>query len=273
MNEADWGRYPIERRTGEIERLHLQGAAIAPDTAIMLDRIGVGPGWQCLDLGCGPRGITDLLSERVGASGRVVGLDADSAFLHYARARAPANVEFVEGNAYETGLPGGGFDFVHSRFVASTAGHPERLLAEAARLTRPGGIVALQEPDIDTFRCFPPLPAWDRLKSAIEMVFTAIGGDVHLAHRLYPLMRHAGIEDVQFRPFFLGVRAGDPMAEFLPWTIESLRKPMVEGGFMQPSEIDAAVAQCCAHLAHPDTIFTTYTVAQVWGRVPVRPGN
>ena len=32
----------------------------------MLDRIGVGPGWRCLDIGCGPGGITGLLSERVG---------------------------------------------------------------------------------------------------------------------------------------------------------------------------------------------------------------
>lgn len=267
MDEADWGNYPIERRTGEIERLHLQGAAIAPDTAIMLDRIGVGPGWKCLDLGCGPRGITDLLSERVGASGRVVGLDADPVFLQYARERAPANVAFVEANAYRTGLPDAGFDFVHSRFVASTAGNPDRLLIEAIRLTRPGGVVALQEPDIDTFRCFPPLPAWDRLISAIENIFTTIGGDVHLAQRLYALARHAGLEDVQFRPFFLGVRPGDPLADFLPWTIESLRKSILEHRLMTADEIDAAVAECRAHLSRPDTVFTTYAVAQVWGRV------
>ena len=45
---------------------------MAPDTLVMLDRIGVKSGWACLDIGCGPRGITDLLSERVGANGRVV---------------------------------------------------------------------------------------------------------------------------------------------------------------------------------------------------------
>jgi hypothetical protein len=44
------GSYPIEHRTGEIERLRIQGDALAPDTRTMLGLIGVGPGWKCLDL-------------------------------------------------------------------------------------------------------------------------------------------------------------------------------------------------------------------------------
>ena len=97
--------YPIERRTGEIERLQVQAAAMAPDCAVMLDRIGVNAGWRCLDLGCGPGGITALLSERVGPTGRVVGFDADEAFLEHARRTAAPNVMFVAGDAYHTGLP------------------------------------------------------------------------------------------------------------------------------------------------------------------------
>jgi SAM-dependent methyltransferase len=74
MAKAFAGHYPIEHRAGEIERLRIQAEAIAPDTRTMLDRIGVKPGWRCLDIGCGPGGITGLLSERVGPGGRVVGL-------------------------------------------------------------------------------------------------------------------------------------------------------------------------------------------------------
>src|ERR1051326_1228095 len=75
----------------------------------MLDRIGVAPGWHCLDLGCGPRGITDLLSVRVGPAGRVVGFDADAVFLdharQYANSRGFLNVEFMRGDVFRTGLP------------------------------------------------------------------------------------------------------------------------------------------------------------------------
>jgi ubiquinone/menaquinone biosynthesis C-methylase UbiE len=119
-------------------------------------------GWACLDIGCGPRGITDLLSARVGRAGRVTGLNRDDAFLEYARRHAPDNVAFRRGDVCGSDLPAGSFDLVHMRFVASTAGSPERLLQEAARLARPGGIVALQEPDGAALHCYPPHPAWDR---------------------------------------------------------------------------------------------------------------
>ena len=83
------GSYPIARRTGEIERLRIQADAMEFDAGVMLDRIGVGPGWRCLELGCGPGGIMHLLSSRVGPTGRVVGLDADAVMLEAARAWAP----------------------------------------------------------------------------------------------------------------------------------------------------------------------------------------
>src|SRR4029078_10500940 len=101
-----------------------------------------------------PGGITGLLSERVGPSGRVVGLDAEPVFLAEARGHAGANNEFFEGNAYSADLPAGTFDLVHLRFVASTAGEPEALLKEARRLARPGGIVVLHEPDMGVRDCF-----------------------------------------------------------------------------------------------------------------------
>ena len=260
------GNYPIEHREGEIERLHIQADAMAPDTLMMLNRIGVRPGWTCLDLGCGPRGITDLLSERVGPSGRVVGLDKDQDFLAYARAHAPGNVEFRHGDAYATGLPTGQFDLVHMRFIASTAGEPEALLREAKRLARPGGVVALQEPDVATFACYPPHPVWDRLMTAMLGVFADVGADIYLARRLYMLARQAGLADVQYRPFLLGIRSTDPMADHLPATMESLRSTILGRGLLSEAELPVLLDQCRRHLRDPGTATTSFMVAQVWGR-------
>ncbi len=268
MSAARSGRYPIERRAGEIERLHIQSAAMAPDCAAMLGRIGVAAGWACLDLGCGPGGITALLSEHVGPSGRVVGLDADPVFLDHARQRAQGNVELILGDAYHPDLPSGTFDLVHMRFLASTAGEPEALLREAIRLARPGGIVAVQEPDTAALNCYPPHPAWDRLKTALEGAFASVGADIRLARRLFGLARGVGLADVQYRPFLVGVRSCDAMTDYLPSTVESLRNTIVDRGLMEASELDLALASCRAHLANPDTVFTSYVVAQVWGRTP-----
>jgi len=273
MPETPQGYYPIERRAGEIERLHIQGDALAPDTSIMLDRIGVRPGWRCLDLGCGPRGIVDLLGIRVGPTGRVVGLDADPVFLDHARqhanSRGFANIEFVSGDVYGSGLPAGDFDLVHTRFVASTVGNPERLLQESVRLTRPGGIVAFQEADMFTLNCYPAHPDWERLKRAFAEVFPYIGGNPRPPHDLYRLLRQSGLEGVQYRPFLVGFHSRDPMADYLPATMESVRSALIERHLIIPSELDAAVAACRAHLADSDTVSTYHTVVQVWGTRPL----
>ena len=268
MSDTFSGRYPIERRAGEIERLRVQSAAFARDVEVMLDLIGVRAGWSCLDLGCGPGGITEPLARRVGPAGRVVGLDKDAEFLAHARARAPANAEFRQGDAYASDLPDGSFDLVHMRFLASTSGEPERVIGEAIRLCRAGGAVALQEPDCATLNCYPPHPAWETLKRAVIGAFSGIGGDVHLGQRLYRLVRQLGLVDVQYRPVLIGVRSVDPMADYLPATAESLRGTVTKLGLLSGDEFRKVLAEARQHLQKPDTVFTLYTVAQVWGRKP-----
>jgi methyltransferase family protein len=165
-------------------------------------------------------------------------------------------------------LSAGHFDLVHMRFVASTAGNPERLLKEAIRLAKPGGVVALQEPDGSTLNCYPPHPAWDRLKAALMGVFSGVGADLGLARAIYFLVRQTELEDVQYRPFLVGVRSMDPMVDYLPSTVESLRGAIIKLGLISEAEFPELLAACRSHLRQPDTAFTMYTVAQVWGRKP-----
>jgi SAM-dependent methyltransferase len=268
LSDTFSGRYPIERRAGEIERLHIQSAAFARDVEVMLDLIGVSEGWSCLDLGCGPGGITEPLGRRVGPSGRVVGLDKDTEFLAYARARALANVDFRQGDAYASDLPPDNFDLVHMRFLASTAGDPDHVIREAIRLCRPGGVVALQEPDCATLNCHPSHPAWEKLKSAVIGAFSGVGGDVYLGHRLYGMVRQLGLVDVHYRPVLIGVRSVDPMVDYLPATVESLRGMIAKLSLLSDDELPKLLAEARQHLQKPDTVFTLYTVAQVWGRKP-----
>jgi SAM-dependent methyltransferase len=261
------GRYRIARRVGEVERLALQNAVLAPETDHLLDRIGVGAGWICLDLGCGPGGITGALSARVGPGGRVTGLDYDPVFVETAAQAAAANTSFITGNAYATGLPGASFDLVHMRFIGSTAGEPDRLVAEARRLVRPGGFVAAQEADFATLACFPPDPAWATLVAAFRGCFPWTASDPE-AHQVYRLMRAAGLEEVGYRPVLVGVRSSDPWIDYLPSTVESLRPSIIARGLLTDEALDAALEACRAHLAAPDTIFTSFTIVQTWGQLP-----
>jgi ubiquinone/menaquinone biosynthesis C-methylase UbiE len=69
--------YVLGHTPEEYERLRDQASMWEPDTARLLDRIGLSDGDRCLDVGCGPGETMRLMAERVGAAGEVVGLDAD----------------------------------------------------------------------------------------------------------------------------------------------------------------------------------------------------
>ena len=61
--------YALGREPGESARLQRQSEELRPDSAALLDRVSLGPGQAAIDLGCGPRGILDLLAERVAPAG------------------------------------------------------------------------------------------------------------------------------------------------------------------------------------------------------------
>lgn len=92
--------YVLASGAAEVERLRLQARVWETEAQAMLDRIGVRPGWRCVDLGCGAMGILGPLSRRVGAEGRVVGVDNDPKQLAGARAYAEeagwANVDVLD---------------------------------------------------------------------------------------------------------------------------------------------------------------------------------
>jgi hypothetical protein len=56
------------------------------------------------------------------------------------------------------------------------------------------------------------------------------------------------------------------MTDFMPATAESMRGALLQHGLMTQADLESALAACRRHLAQPDTVFTTYTVIQVWGR-------
>ncbi len=204
MREGQTTEYPLARTHSELRRLRVQADSLAFEAGVLLDRIGVVEGWHCLDLGCGVGGIVDIMCQRVGERGRVVGLDPDAGSLVAAKVwadeRRLRNVAFVQGDVFAPPLPPEHFDLVHMRYVMTTIGRHRELVDAALRLLRPGGYLAIQEGDATGLACYPPHPAWDRLKAILIGAFERAGGDVFAGRQIYRLLVEAGLEAVAFRP-------------------------------------------------------------------------
>jgi arsenite methyltransferase len=106
-------------------------------------------GETILDLGCGAGIDSVLAGRRTGPSGRVIGLDFLSEMLERTMAAAAEagldNVETVEAEMEAIPLPDQGVDHVISNGVINLSARKRRVLAECARVLRPGGKLSVSD--------------------------------------------------------------------------------------------------------------------------------
>lgn len=115
--------------------------------ATALDRLGLGAGWRCVDVGAGGGDVSVVLAEVVGREGRVYAVDSDPlARDEVARAAAAhSQVLAITQAAEDLTLPEP-VDLAFCRFLLMHVHDPAAVLARMAGAVRPGGWVVAQEP-------------------------------------------------------------------------------------------------------------------------------
>jgi SAM-dependent methyltransferase len=107
---------------------------------LMADFSGVAAGQTALDVGCGPGALTTELVHRLGAY-HVTAIDPMAHFVAANRQRNPG-VHVVEGPAEALPFADDDFDAALAQLVVHFMADPVGGIAEMARVTRPGGVVA-----------------------------------------------------------------------------------------------------------------------------------
>jgi SAM-dependent methyltransferase len=122
---------PIDRQLSPLGLQAIAALAPAPDEVI-------------LDIGCGCGQTVVQLAERVGAGGRVIGVDIAPLLLDIARRRTAglAQARLVEADAQRLDLPGQSVDAIFSRFGVMAIADPAAAFANFRRMLKPGGRLA-----------------------------------------------------------------------------------------------------------------------------------
>ena len=178
--------------------------ATLPETAVLAS-LGCGnptalaelhPGEVVLDLGSGG-GIDVLLSaQRVGPTGKAYGLDMTDEMLALAesnKAKAGAtNVEFLKGTIEAIPLPANTVDVIISNCVINLSVDKRQVFAEAFRVLRPGGRLAVSDVVIRG-----DVPA--QVRHSMELWVGCVAGALE-EQQFIALLEDAGFTDVSIEP-------------------------------------------------------------------------
>jgi len=185
-------------RIGEILELRASDEQQRAMREHYLAEIGFPDHARVLEVGCGPGPVARALASRPGI-GEVVGVDPSPIFVERAREQAtePANLSFMEGDARALPLEDGSFDVAIFHTTLCHVPRPELALAEAARVLRRDGWLAVFDGDYATTTCASG--DHDPLQACVDAWVATSVHDRWLMRRVSKLAEAAGFECVGLR--------------------------------------------------------------------------
>ena len=267
--------YVFGGQQNELERLLGQAEDLKPEASWLLDQIGIQPGWKVADIGCGPIGVLDMMSDRVGPTGAVVGIEREPRFAAMARAeiekRGLRNVSIVEGDALGAAAEKGAFDLVHERLVLINIppANQQAIVASMFELARPGGIIAAESWDRASYVCHPDHPSWQVLNDAYREAVRATNGEGTSGRTLPWLLRTAGATDVRTKIHVRAVDVGERRRTHGLGILDVTKAKIVGTGRLTETEFDTHRDALANHLADPNTLLIDPLFVQSWGRKPI----
>ncbi len=199
----------FDEKTARLLETVYQGSDVTARRRANFDALDPAPGETIVDIGCGNGLMTAELARAVGPGARVIGVDPSAEMRKLATARCAEFewVEIVEGAADSLPVPDGVADKAVSIQVFEYLNDIPAALAEARRVLRPGGRLAIGDIHFDSLTWHSDDPA--RMQRMID------AWDHHFTERRVPallprMLRDAGFEmdrivpeticDHQFRP-------------------------------------------------------------------------
>jgi trans-aconitate 2-methyltransferase len=262
--------YPIKGGKTGRSRLSVLARVLAPTTEQLFARARDLKGAQAIDVGCGGGDVTFALARKVGSQGHVTGLDLDQEKLVLARievkAQGIANVSFEAGDVAAP-WPVANADLVYARFILTHLRHPPDLLTQAMAALKPGGMIMVEDIDIEGRFCYPQNEAVESYNELYMALSRRRGGDPLIGRRLSLLLEEAGFADVGttvVQPFSREGGAKDVAT----LTFAAIADGLKAEGLASADEVARISRELAEFNRRPDTIVSLPRIFQAWGRKP-----
>ena len=241
-------------------RLETLEVSCDPFTESHLDKVGVGPGWHCLEVGGGAGSVARMLCERGGPDGHVLAVDLEPTLL--AEVTAP-NLEVRRLDVVADELPEAAFDLIHTRLVLVHIPQRNELIPKLVRSLRPGGVLLLEECDLQQALNATDDVVFRPSFKAMYRPMVEAGLDIFWAPTIPGLLEAAGLADIETLREVHTFTGGSPMAEF--WRITY--RQLLEGLDYTDAE-RALMTEGAEAIARPGGPWVGWEWVTVWGRRP-----
>ena len=229
-----------------------------------LGRIGVAPGWRCLELGAGSGSIAAWLAMQAGSAGRVVATDLD-----VSRLRTPSldQLEVRRLDLVTDALPVGPWDLIHERLVLQHVPARLQVLDRMVAALAPGGWVVVEDFDTaevrSTDRDGPDHELIARVAVAFNRLLAERGGVSSFAANARRELMNRGLVDTGSSGHVSIASGGTGFARAIAANTHQVRDQLEGFGFTS-AELDHFLTV----LDDPQTLVGSPVLISTWGRRP-----
>ncbi|MGZ3551994.1 MAG: class I SAM-dependent methyltransferase [Vulcanimicrobiaceae bacterium] len=182
-----------------VRNLDAQARAIWPQEVPLFRRYSLPDAPQILDAGCGTGEVASRLAELF-LQARVLAVDIIDQHLERARSRyaeLASRLTFERQSVFELGVADGSVDLTVCRHVLHSVPHPERVIAELARVTRRGGYLHLIPEDYGMLHFqrgeLDPRDFWHEVPASFG---AATGTDLFIGRNIFGILTAMKLEEI-----------------------------------------------------------------------------
>jgi 2-polyprenyl-3-methyl-5-hydroxy-6-metoxy-1,4-benzoquinol methylase len=243
---------------GERDPLRLMSDLLDPSSRFHLQRIGVAPGWRCLEIGAGNGSLSQWLAQRVGPAGHVVATDIRPDLME---GIGGGNLEVCKFDVVHDEPPDAPYDLVAIRALLHHLPERRAVVTRMARWLKPDGWLFVQEPDFyPTWTVEPPSQKhfWEQFIRWADSHQI----DYYVGRKIPAWAQAEGLLDISSEGHAILYNGGSGFAQWWDYGLREVANKLKSEGGVSQATLDEFFKLCGDPSYWTTTIAFTATIAR-----------